>query len=94
MCREDIIRKGFAKVKRAYDKLNSSRDMDYTQELVKITSKLSLEVNCIRNDEGEIGQPLWFEFYVTVEGNTVDGDTVHNLSDIDKEIMYLLNCYA
>lgn len=94
MSREIFINKGYTKAKRALNKLNESRELDYTQELVEITKNLSLEINCIRSDAGEIGLPLEFEIYALKSGETVDCCTVHEESQADSDIMYLLNCYV
>lgn len=94
MGREIFINKGYVKAKRAFIKLNESRKLDYTQEKVKITKRLSLEINCIRNDVGEIGLPLEFEIYAVKNSDWVDCCTVYTVEQADLDIMYLLNCYV
>lgn len=94
MNRETVISKGCLKAKQAIAKLEKSRDIDYTEERVKITNSLELEIVCIRDDAGQTGMPLEYEIYALKDGNAVDCCTVYLWEQADKDIMYLLNCYV
>ena len=96
--REDIIKRGLAKAFKAYRKLNESRDLEYIKELVRITNRLKLEINCIRviPEEAEdfTGSPISYEVYAIKDGTEIDCVTVAAWEDMKPEIAYLLNCYV
>ena len=73
---------------------------DDVKETIKVSDKLSLEVNCIRGDEDSDypGEALAFEVYAVKNG--VDEDCasfdfleVKNDAYVD-DIEYLLNCWG
>lgn len=97
MSRKEIIQKGFEKTKKVCDRMTGNRDLSDMKETVKITEKLSLEVNCYRGESIGIqddGQPLSLEIYAIVNGEDTDVCTIDDFRTIDKYLMYLLTCYV
>ena len=92
--REDVIQKGLIKARKVFDKMNESRDMDYTEHTVKITENLMIKFECVRYDVGSKGAPVYFEICAIKDGKEVDCCTLHYSQDIDAELLYLLNCYV
>lgn len=96
--REEIIKRGLENVLKAYRKLNESRDLEYTKEIIKITKRLSLELECIRTipdmDEDFNGTPISYEVYAVKDGTEIDCVTIDAWADAKPEIEYLLNCYV
>lgn len=100
--REEIIQKGFEKAKKAYDEMMNVDTTYDTKKRVKISNKLTLEFNCIRElGKNEDDEPLYrsrsvvsVEIYAIVNGKDVDGITVDLITgSIDADLMYLLKCY-
>lgn len=95
--REDVIQKGLIKARKVFDKMNESRDMDYTTDTARITKNLSIKFECQRNDEAHDnyrGHAMCFEIYAIKNGEEVDCCTLHYSPDINAELLYLLNCYV
>ena len=96
MSREISIEKALAKVRKAYDKMEASRDVDWTSETVKINKRLSILIECIRTEYGENkGRAGCYQFYAIKDGEPIDccSLSIFNPQEVDKEIRYLLVCY-
>lgn len=94
--REDVIQKGLIKARKVFDRMNESRDMDYTTDTARITKNLSIKFECVRYEVSgkSKGTPISFEIYAIKDGKEVDCCTLHYSPDINAELLYLLNCYV
>lgn len=95
--REDVIQRGLVKARKIFDKMNSSRDMEYLMDTVRITKRLTLKFECQRSDEYDDdyrGKACCFEIYAVKDGEEVDCCTLHYSLDVNAELLYLLNCYV
>lgn len=87
MDREKLVESGYEKTKKVVDKMIESHNC--TEKKVKISYKLTLEIKCQRT---ESGGAYGFEIYAIVNGKSVDCCSDHN--SIDRDIKYLIRCYA
>ena len=107
MSREDIIKEGLRKTKKAIIKMLDNTDAEDTKRRVKIKTNLYLEVICARvgkDDEEDVlgfyvpvGTPISIELYIIKNEECIDGLTCRNIykqDAMDDEIYYLLNCYV
>lgn len=95
--RKKIIEEGLQKAMVKIQKMLGNRDLDDVTRRVRVTKKLSLEINCIREDEDEesLGDPIFFEVYAILKGEDHDCVTITpGYENIEEEVMYLLNCYV
>lgn len=85
------------KVLRAIDKMEESRDVDYTEQIVKISDRLTIRIECTREanpNDNEYGMAFFFELYAIVKGEEVDCVTLHDETiPVEEDIMFLLKCY-
>lgn len=94
MAREERIEKGYRKAKKVIDRMLSTKNIEDVKELVKITDKLTLEINCERAEHGDDrGAVYGLEVYAIKDGQAVDVATMTVNNDIEQDIKYLLNCY-
>lgn len=95
MTRQEIIEKAYVKAKEVVDRMANSNDPEDIYELIKVNSRLSLEINCIRNVPIS-GSALEFQVYGIVNGKLMDGCTTAawNISRVHDDIQYLLRCYS
>ena len=95
MNRQERIEKGFEKTVTRLNKMQKSRNMNYVKDRVKISDKLTLKIECCRNEtdvyKDSIGSPYGFQVYAVVNGDEVDCTSDHGY--IERDIKYLLNCY-
>lgn len=95
MERQERIEKGYAKTKKAFEKMIASRNMKYTKQRVKVSHNLTLEIQCERDDgsvyKSNKGKSGCFQIYAIKNGEAVDCCTDHG--NIDSDIKYLLGCY-
>ena len=96
MSRAKDIKKGLKKTMKVMTAMKESRSPNNTKCLVKITRKLSLEINCQRvdwKDDPNYGMPLGFEIYAIKDSRAVDCATIDTNGNFEEDILYLLNCY-
>lgn len=92
MTREEKIKNGIEKAVSVMNRMKSSNNVSDSKRRVKITSSLTLEINCIRCEF--TGSPIQFEVYAIKKGEDVDCETVELHKDFEEPIEYLLNCYV
>ena len=95
--REQTIQRGLKKVMKIIDRMENTNSVDDIQEIVKVTNKLLLEVNCHRDDEkgsSNYGMPYMYEIYAIKENKSVDCATISDIRKTESEVTYLLNCYV
>ena len=96
MKREELIYKGFKKVMSRIEKMKASTNVSWLSEPVKINSKLTLKIECVRDEYNYLGEkdgkPYGWIIYAIVNGKEVDSCTDH--WSLEKDIRYLLQCYA
>lgn len=88
------------------DRMKDSRNIADSKEVLKVSSSLSLEINCIRwkNDfdddecrnskDEQDAIALQFEIYAIKKGKAIDQVTIDVWNDITDDVSYLLRCYT
>lgn len=108
MDREEIMKEAIRKAIKVISRMKSHNDILDVTRIVRVTDRIKLEVNCIRNDYDpsdcdipedyplmEHGKPMWFEIYLLKNGIAEECETIHSLftDDFVEPIRYMLGMY-
>lgn len=104
--RSEAIRIAIAKVKKAIEKMNVSKDIAYTEEKIPVTTNVHFLIECDRyeyefytDENGEehyiedYGKALGFTVYLVKDGKEIDQVTESVGADLETDLKYLLNCW-